>query len=218
MMGSSSAMKQSQFRLRVKAVLSAVLPAEWHSAGDVLQEMKQAQMPRRDERLKARVWLAIQFVLGAVVAAIAYAHISADSMKDMKDFMAALLALSALVVGFVVTLMLFTGGLSDMSSLSLEQVKGHAIRTKYLLVSQATTLGSALVLGVVSLVWVIFSAVGGSPWVLQVIFSVAGGFLFITVLRTVLLPIQIFELHSAALRDKVEAKAKEVADKYKQNG
>ncbi|WP_111266308.1 hypothetical protein [Marilutibacter maris] len=135
----------------------------------------------------------------------------------VSTFVGALLAFSALVVGFIVALMLFTGTVGNMAALSLEQLQAHTARIKYLLVSQTTTLAAALLTTISAIVWLILFSVSAQKLLIDVNSGLIGGFMLITLIRTVLLPLQIFELHAATLADEETIKAQETRNRYTQS-
>ncbi|GAB3335392.1 hypothetical protein [Marilutibacter aestuarii] len=155
------------------------------------------------------------FIAG-FVPAFSVALGSTQAKESMVGtFIGAILAFSALEVGFIVALMLFTGTVGNMGALTLEQLKAHTVRIKYLLISQTITLSTALLVTVFCIFWLVAFTLELPELIGDVAAGIIGGFMLITLARTALLPLQIFELHSATLSDEMIIKAEETRNKYR---
>lgn len=143
------------------------------------------------------LWL--PFLIGAVAAALIMPLLDGADPTAVMGIMGALVAFGGLLVGFVVTLMLFTGHSIDFETLTYEQVDAYTHRIKYLLVSQAVTLLAALMLAVLAVVWMTLYAVGAPLAAMCGVGAVLGGFGVLCLVRMVWLPVQVFELHEAGL-------------------
>lgn len=117
--------------------------------------------------------------------------------------------------GFMVATMVFTGKIEAAKSLSITELRQVAQKVNYLLLYQVVTLANHL-FTILLLLIVPFIAARYST--LGAILAVVGvGLIVASVLRSVLIPIQIIELHrfthAALLRDKskeIAAQAEEV--------
>ncbi|EME5145231.1 hypothetical protein ACXR8V_17045 [Pseudomonas aeruginosa] len=114
---------------------------------------------------------------------------------------------SGVIIGFVITAMLFSGRSAFAIGLNLQQVKVYRIKTKYMLLSQANTLFSFLFcLGFcIATLFALKLKAESSSLILS---SVSFSFLFLGGYRTLLLPYQIYEVHSFSLDNLVD----EIAD------
>lgn len=169
----------------------------------------------RQHRLN-QLWSVYQFALGAIPAALCSNTVRGLSEGAIAAIFGGVLAFSGVLAGFLVTLMLFTGRLGTTQALTLESVRAYGSRLRYLLVSQAATLMYMMSVAVLAVIY-LFVSFGNAPLLVHsVLLALLGGGLASGVVRSVLLPIQIFELHDAYLDDEVAAKAKEADERFKQ--
>ncbi|WP_185761820.1 hypothetical protein [Xanthomonas phaseoli] len=108
------------------------------------------------------------------------------------------LAYAAILIGFVVNLMLFSGRLENPDSYSPEQLDVMVPRLRYLLYSQMVTLFAAIGLSAMTLLGSLVVAAEVGRVALSPILLLSGGFAFLCVVRTALLPLQIYELHETS--------------------
>ncbi|HEL3755744.1 TPA: hypothetical protein ACOEBN_000093 [Stenotrophomonas maltophilia] len=123
------------------------------------------------------------------------------------------LAYAAILIGFVVNLMLFSGRVENSQSYSPEELDLIIPRLRYLLYSQMVTLFAAIGLSAMTLLGSLVVAAGIDRLAIGPILFLCGGFAFLCVVRTALLPLQIYELHEAsfssmAVLNRKAAKAK----------
>jgi len=159
------------------------------------------------------LWL--PFLIGAVIAALVVPLLDGADPTAAMSIMGALVAFGGLLVGFVVTLMLFTGHSIDFETLTYEQVDAYTRRIKYLLVSQAVTLLSALMLAVLAVVWMTLYAIGASLAAMYGVGAALGGFGMLCLVRMVWLPVQVFELHEAGLEGARKRAEQRTNDRYR---
>lgn len=123
------------------------------------------------------------------------------------------LAYAAILIGFVVNLMLFSGRIENPQGYSPEELSLIIPRLRYLLYSQMVTLFAAIGLSAMTLLGSLVVAAGIDRLAIGPILFLSGGFAFLCVVRTALLPLQIYELHetsfgSMAVLNRQAAKAK----------
>lgn len=190
-----------------------ILPPEWSNAFATLKVMNGAA-PRTPVGAAAFGWLA-PFLVGAVGSYFFAIRLAEPArVGTLLAILAAVLAFGGLLVGFLVTLMLFTGRLHSLDGMKLEVVKGYAARVRYLLASQASSLGSALVMSLLSVIAMLLAGVE-APQVSTALMSAATfGFFTVCAVRSLLLPMQIYELHQAALNDEIKKAADANAARY----
>lgn len=126
-------------------------------------------------------------------------------LRDLidKDILETIITFSGVIVGFVITAMLFSGRSAFAVGLNLQQVKVYRAKTKYMLLSQANTLFAyifCLAFCVATLFTLKMGAHAGAGW----LGSTAFAFLFLGGYRTLLLPYQIYEVHSFSLDNLVD--------------
>ena len=108
------------------------------------------------------------------------------------------LAYAAILIGFVVNLMLFSGRIENPESYSPEELGLIIPRLRYLLYSQMVTLFAAIGLSAMTLLGSLVVAAGIERLSIGPILFLSGGFAFLCIVRTALLPLQIYELHEAS--------------------
>lgn len=191
-----------------------IVPAEWSTWYRVASAMAKFRSPRPAERELNRLWAVYQFALGAIPGALCTESALKLSEGASAAVFGGLLAFSGVLAGFLVTLMLFAGRLGTTQSLSLEAVRKYGSRLRYLLVSQAVTLVYVMCLAVLSVCYLVVSFSGALVVIHSLLLALLGGCFVSGVGRSVLLPIQIFELHDAYLSDELAAKANEANARY----
>lgn len=128
--------------------------------------------------------------------------------------MSALLAFGGLLVGFVASLMLFSGRLENPARLTLELAVAHRTRLRFILASQASTLVAALLLCVLAVAWMVLFAVAAPAISREVLGVAVFGYAGVCLLRMLLLPLQIFELHEESLDAAVESLEEDAKRRY----
>lgn len=200
--------------LRLPARVLSLVPDDWRTAAATLKAMNHVAGPLGHSYPRSLVAFALPFALGAVPAWFGMRVLAASSETIAMAVMAALLTFGGLLLGFVVTLMLFTGRLDHPARLTYEQTEAYAARLKYLLASQAMTLFAALMLAVLALVWMVMYAAKLPAVSLLIVGMTLSGFAGVCVVRMFLLPMQIYELHEASLDAAIEQKLAENQQRY----
>jgi hypothetical protein len=154
---------------------------------------------------------------GAAYWAIAPIFVDPAHKDILLAVFGALLAFAGLIIGFVANLMLFTGKLESASILSLEELQAYVERLKGLLHSQALTLVSSSVLAVLCITTMIICSTSLLIISKAIIIAITLAYAVHAGLRSLILPLQIFELHTAWLNDLVEQKARDVRGLYSSN-
>lgn len=186
-----------------------LIPEEWTSAAQTLGSLNRAAGPVSESYPRSLITFLLPFVLGAIPGWLLMPKLSVATDAEASlamNVMAGLLAFGGLVVGFVVTLMLFTGRIDVRPNLSYELLSAYVLRVKYLLASQAMTLFASLVMSSLVVAWMIMRSIGMSSISLVIVGAVLSGFVFVVIFRVFLLPIQIYELHEAWLEDVLNEK------------
>lgn len=209
-------MATSQRGLRSKLFrrLAPLLPAEWSSSLSIVAEMAESRAPREAEKLRNRAVSILLFACGAVPGGLIAPNVSDLSEGAVTAIFGGVVAFAGLLVGFLVTLMLFTGRLGSTAALTVEELRSYGSRLRYLLVSQAVTLAFAMAAAVLALAFLVVHFAVAPLIVRCAILALAGGTLLTCMVRSLLLPMQIYELHDAHLNDELDAKARESDAKY----
>ncbi len=175
-----------------------LIPEEVRNAKQISNELKEVANSASSN--KAYIgWNLIVMVLGACIGFLGAGYID-DSLLN------AAIALSGIIIGFTITSMLFSGRSQYLTKLTYEQTALYAHKTRYMLMSQINTLFAFLMCLIFSMLSMVAIKSGLLDKVIMIV--VASGFLTLGCYRIVLLPFQIYEVHSFAL-DNLVAESRE---------
>lgn len=128
-----------------------------------------------------------------------------------KDFWRAALTAISVLSGFIVTTMVFTGKIEAAKSLSLTELREVSSKSNYLLLYQIGTLANHL--ACLSIMLLAPSLAEKWPTFGPAFAVVCLSLFFVSILRSLFIPLQIIELHrfthAAMLRDKRDETKKE---------
>lgn len=175
------------------------------AAADMLGVVKQTSHFWLKQAFAALLPLAIGYLLGWWLAKGA----SAKQIESIQDIVTAIMTLASVLAGFMVTLMLFTGRTSGTKVLTADQAPLYVEKITYLLFSQALTLIVHILCILLCMVWLIAQSASADVIVARALFAVCVGFLALSMLRTLLLPFQIYEVHHFELNAMVDEKNRE---------
>lgn len=189
------------------------MPKQWLPVeiGNVVLVVKQFGLVSREasDRLYSLFVNLAFFVVGAVVGYM----LNFPAQDKILD---SLISFCGIIIGFVITAMLFSGRNQSADKLKLEQAKVYALKTKYILLSQTQTLIAYLFCVGFCLLAIMVKTSKLSSVDSVVVFSFAMGFFLLGVYRTIFLPFQIYDVHAFSLdslirekedQEKVSAKA-----------
>lgn len=192
-----------------------LLPEEWTASWSALRAMGGTNAGAAFS-FRHFVALLVPLALGGWVGwCIAPAFAVAERENTLFALLAGVIALGSLLAGFMVTLMLFTGRIENASALTLEELSAYTDRIKFLLSSQAQTLFASVLSAAFAIAWLCFYALQLDEVTQRIAGAGCFGFTFVALLRCVLVPLQIYEIHEAALDDAVEDRRKAERDKFK---
>jgi len=194
---------------------SPALPPDWGAAAAMLRSMDNTAGRSGKAYLRALTAFLAGVALGGVPSLWFVGPMARVTDAGIAlGIMSAILAFGGLLVGFVASLMLFSGRIDDPARLTLELAVAYRARLRFILASQASTLVAALVLCVLCVAWMVFFAIG-APTISREILGVAVfAYAGVCVLRMLLLPMQIFELHEESLDAVVSRLERDAAEKY----
>jgi len=182
-----------------------LIPEEVRNAKQISNELKEVANSASSN--KAYIgWNLIVMVLGACIGFLGASYID-DSLLN------AAIALSGIIIGFTITSMLFSGRSQYLTKLTYEQTALYAHKTRYMLMSQINTLFAFLMCLIFSMLSMVAIKSGLLDKVVMIV--VASGFLTLGCYRIVLLPFQIYEVHSFALDNLVAESREEFEDDVK---
>lgn len=130
------------------------------------------------------------------------------SSKAQDKILDSILAFCAIVIGFVITAMLFSGRSQAAEHLSLEQAKTYVIKTKYILLSQIFTLISYLFCIAFTLLSIVIKNAEISFISSKILFCLSIGYFILGVYRILFLPFQIYDVHDFSLNSLIKEKEK----------
>lgn len=162
--------------------------------------------------LKQAVGIAVPFLLGVLACClIVSSEAHSTSLGLLRGVMSGVLTFVSVLAGFMVTLMLFTGRMEGAKVLTAKQAPVYVSKVTYLLFSQALTLVFHIAGAAAALAWLLINAVEVDGRVSYVMLVCAFGLLAVSMVRSLLLPLQIYEVHQFEFDALVEMKQVEAA-------
>lgn len=199
-----------------------MVPDEWQAAVPVLAEVIRSSKKTSHFWIKQIIGLSLPFVCGALIVYLTIHHGGADAQPSFKQEVAprlatAVIAFAAIVSGFMITLMLATGRTDGTADLNEVQAQKFKEKITYILLVQGLSVCAHILTAVSSLTWLLMLSVGASDHYLQCVMIGIGGFVTVSIIRTVLVPIHIFELHAFTLSALVSSKQEEAKKRVEQH-
>lgn len=191
-----------------------VVPDEIQSAKHAASELVKVASKTSHFWLKQFVASVLPLVAGGVTAYLVLSKASVQSSPEGLDsVVSSILTLASVLAGFMVTLMLFTGRTTGTSSLTVDQLPRYIDKITYLIFSQAFTLFILIFTSMLCIMWMVISSetTAWSPYII-IFGAVISGFIVLSLLRVILLPFQIYEVHRFELDSIYEEKVKEWED------
>jgi hypothetical protein len=195
-----------------------LLPNDWATAANVLQAMLHAFGNVRLTAARSLVGFAVPFAAGSLLAWRLMDQVLGADKDVLVGIAGGVLSFCGILVGFAATLMLFTGRIDRPTELTLEQLRVYAAAIRHLLVSQAMTLFVALGTSLCTLAWMLLLSGGAAMGLIYWLGVVTAGLTGVSLVRMFLLPFQIYELHEAWLKDVMDSKERELAQRYSRPG
>lgn len=193
--------------MRIRDLL---VPDEMQSAFSAAKSML------AEATLTSHFW--IKQIFAALVPAalgfyLAWYLTSADINIDydnLRSIVYGIMTLVTVLAGFMVTLMLFTGRSASASSLPIDDAQRYVGKVKYLLFSQAATLAAHVLVIVAAIGWLTADIVSSEDIYQRIFFASFSGAFFLSLIRTLLLPFQIYEIHEFELNAMIDEKKKAI--------
>lgn len=161
------------------------------------------------KRIAARAFL--YFLLALTGSTIAWCLVAVGALEPAStDFWRSALTALSVLSGFMITTMVFTGKIDVSKSLSLTELREVTAKLNHLLLYQLFT----LINHVFAIVGALFVPMIAAQWpsVAPISASLAFGIIFVSLARSVFVPLQILEMHrfthAALLRDAEKEAAK----------
>lgn len=177
-----------------------MLPHDIRTAVESLKRLR-GQVGEHQEASSQVILALILITAGAVLTYVFTPNttrLPESAVAALLAIAAGALAYAAILIGFVVNLMLFSGKIEGASDYSPEELEVVVSRVRYLLYSQMVTLFSAIGLSAMTLLMCLLLFTGEWGLRLEIILWVTGGFALLCIVRTAVLPLQVYELHETS--------------------
>ena len=194
-----------------------MLPHDWKSAWSTFSALH-ADVAEHGERAASfLVSFFLPFLVGVVVSILILPPALVDVSRDKETIVSlasGVLAFTGILVGFLVTLILFTGRLSYPKKTGIEELQFYVDRTRYMLYSQIVTLFSAIITTALVLIWSVLVAGNFNISSILIMGHCASGFFSVCLIRSILLPLQIYEMHVSWMNALMAARRDEIEKEY----
>jgi hypothetical protein len=187
------------------------LPPEIEAARQTLSAAYKDSLPTRGAWVSRILLYLITLGVGVVVAWV-LVSLGVVSPKSSDFWRGALTAISVLA-GFMVTTMVFTGKIEAAKNLSATELREVAAKVTHLLLYQFGTLTNHLV----CLMALFFTPFVAAAWPRgsTIMASISLALFFVSIIRSMFIPLQIIEIHrfthAALMRDKRDEAKRESA-------
>lgn len=173
----------------------SMLPDEVKSAANAASEMLSVVTTTSDFWLKQLFFALLPLMLGGVLGWVYVCNFSSKDLSLLKDVTTAFITVVTVLSGFVVTLMLFTGRGEGANELGLDDAETYVDKLIFLQFTQIFTLIVHVFCVVLSVAFLLAVASGIDAFSSRIIFSSSTAFMALSIVRTLLMPFQIFEVH-----------------------
>ncbi|MDE5498217.1 hypothetical protein FG879_20290 [Pseudomonas sp. 4B] len=157
------------------------------------------------------VSLLVNFVFMLCGGAVGY-FLSISAQDKVLD---SLVGFCGIIIGFVITAMLFSGRNPAADKLKYEQARVYTLKTKFILLSQTQTLIAFLFCAGFCLLAIMVKNSRVGFFDSLMLFSLAMAYFSLGVYRTVFLPFQIYDVHSFALDSLILEKKEQASERAK---
>lgn len=187
--------------MKIKGVL---WPDEWLSAIEAGQDLLSASRETAHSYVKTLIAILLPILIGGAGFYLVELYVFNVAGLITDDVVRALMTVVAILAGFMITTILFTGrpnGLSALNSHELREVRG---KISYLVFSQCLTLASHVVTAIVCIM--VMAVYEDTPrWAGAAI----AGLLTNSLIRSAVLPLQIWEVHAFSLDVEISERIKQ---------
>lgn len=181
-------------------------PDEWLSAMGAGSDLLSVSRKTANGILKIAVSLLFPFVVGGAIFFLVDRYVFEISEKIDEDVLRAVVTVVAILAGFMITTILFTGRPNGLSSLTSHELRDVRDKVSYLVLSQCLTLASHVACILFCLIFIgLFDSSAKTPVWVGIVLS---GLVFNSILRASILPLQIWEVHAFALDVEISERIK----------
>jgi hypothetical protein len=197
--------------MKIRGVL---WPDEWLAALGAGSDLFGVSKKTSNGVLKIAISLAAPFAFGCAVYYLIDRYVFSIADKLDADVLRAVMTVVAILAGFMITTILFTGRPNGLASLDSHELRDVRDKVSYLVLSQCLTLASHVACVLFCLVSI--SVFNGAACLPLWVGGVLAGFVMNSLVRASILPLQIWEVHAFALDVEISERIK--AEKKLING
>lgn len=191
-------------------IRDVLVPDEVQSAAAAAMQMLRVVTQTSFFWLKHAIAAGIPIAIGAGVGYwLSSFEMVPQRIDAIRSVVTGILTFVAVLAGFMVTLMLFTGRTDGAKSLRVDAAELYVEKVTYLLFSQALTLAIHLLCALCCIAWLMLQGSDVVDWAERALLIATFGLLALSMLRALLLPLQIYEVHHFELRSVVDEKIEE---------
>ena len=158
----------------------------------------------------ARNWVYLAWNLLILMVGGILGFFGAPFVDD--NLLNAVIAFDGVIMGFVITAMLFSGRSQFVTKMTYEQTVLYAHKTRYMLMSQINTLFAFLMCLLFCLLTMVLMKAKAEILTVSISVVMSSAFFTLGCYRVLLLPFQIYDVHSFALNNLIVDSKAEVAD------
>lgn len=182
-----------------------LLPDEWLAAVDAGGDLLGVSRKTSYGALKLIISVVVPVLIGSMVFYLVDRWVLNVSSRIDEEAVRAVVTVVAILAGFMITTILFTGRPNGLSSLTSHELRDVRDKVSYLVLSQCLTLASHVACVLFCLACI--AAFESSSFPLWVGVTISG-LLFNSILRASILPLQIWEVHAFAIDVEISERMK----------
>lgn len=189
--------------MKTKGIL---LPDEWLSAISAGGDLLSVSKGTANGIFKLITSVVLPFFFGSSAFYCFDYYIADLSSKIGADALKSVVTVVAILAGFMITTILFTGRPNGLSSLNSHELRAVREKISYLVLSQCITLACHIACALFSLCLIAFY--GKSLSIPSWSSFLLAGFVALSVTRSAVLPLQIWEVHAFSIDVEISEKIK----------
>ncbi len=187
-------------------IRGALLPDEWLAALGAGSDLLDASRKTTNGMAKIFISLIIPFIFGAGAFFLTDRYIFPIAQKVNESVLRAVMTAVAILAGFMITTILFTGRPNGLASLNSHELRDVRDKVSYLVLSQCLTLASHMLCVIFCLFGI--SILNGNDESFIWVGVILAGLITNSIVRASILPLQIWEVHAFALDVEISERIK----------
>ncbi len=189
--------------MKIKGIL---LPDEWMSAAGAGSDLLGAAKKTSYGVVKLFVSIGGPVLTGAFIFYVVDRYLFGIAGKMDEDVFRTVVTVVAILAGFMITTILFTGRPNGLSALTSHELREVRDKVSYLVLSQCLTLASHIACILFCLICI--AAFSDLTWFPTWASTISAGLLLNSILRASILPLQIWEVHAFAIDVEISERVK----------